>query len=141
MLVVGYTTALNASMKRLGRIRLTAYSEREHMSDAPRTRFAIDFQGQGLAVIGENESLAIIDTTTRYITFIVHRDERSGSRNVCSSFPSLGICIVMDGTVKKWQMKQTQTLDEKIKTLFSFSQILVLLLVVNNKTNTNQKIH
>ncbi len=33
--------------------------------DAPRTRFAMDFQGQGLATTGENEALGIIDTSTR----------------------------------------------------------------------------
>jgi hypothetical protein len=38
--------------------------------DAPRTRFAMDFQGQGLATTGENEALAIIDTTTRYVTVL-----------------------------------------------------------------------
>jgi hypothetical protein len=38
--------------------------------DAPRSRFAMDFQGQGLALTGENEALGIIDTTTRYVTVI-----------------------------------------------------------------------
>ncbi len=36
--------------------------------DAPRTRFAMDFQGQGQALTGESEALAIIDTTTRFVT-------------------------------------------------------------------------
>jgi hypothetical protein len=38
--------------------------------DAPRSRFAIDFQGQGLSTSGHDEALAIIDTTTRYVTVI-----------------------------------------------------------------------
>jgi hypothetical protein len=38
--------------------------------DAPRTRFAMDFQGQGLSTTGHDEALAIIDTTTRYVTVI-----------------------------------------------------------------------
>jgi hypothetical protein len=38
--------------------------------DVPRSRYAMDFQGQGLALTGENEALGIIDTTTRYVTVI-----------------------------------------------------------------------
>jgi transposase InsO family protein len=38
--------------------------------DAPRTRFAMDFQSQGQALTGESEALAIIDTTTRFVTVI-----------------------------------------------------------------------
>jgi hypothetical protein len=41
-----------------------------HPHDAPRTRFAMAFQGQGLALTGESEALAIIDTTTRFVTVI-----------------------------------------------------------------------
>jgi transposase InsO family protein len=38
--------------------------------DAPRTRFAMDFQGQGTATTGETEALGIIDTTARFVTVI-----------------------------------------------------------------------
>jgi hypothetical protein len=36
---------------------------RARPNEAPRTRYAMDFQGQGTAVTGETEALAIIDTT------------------------------------------------------------------------------
>jgi hypothetical protein len=35
--------------------------------DAPRSRWAMDFQGQGKATSGETEALALIDTTARYV--------------------------------------------------------------------------
>ncbi len=38
--------------------------------DAPRSRLAMDFQGQGKATTGECEALGIIDTCTRYVTVI-----------------------------------------------------------------------
>jgi hypothetical protein len=38
--------------------------------DAPRSRFAMDFQGQGLATTGESEALGIIDTTSRYNRYV-----------------------------------------------------------------------
>jgi hypothetical protein len=38
--------------------------------DAPRTRFAMDFQGQGTATTGETEALGIIDATARFVTVI-----------------------------------------------------------------------
>ena len=47
--------------------------------DAPRTRFAMDFQGQGLATTGENEALAIIDTTTRYVTVVAMKGREAAT--------------------------------------------------------------
>jgi len=38
--------------------------------DAPRSRWAMDFQGQGLADSGETQALGIIDTTARYVIVI-----------------------------------------------------------------------
>jgi hypothetical protein len=38
--------------------------------DAPRSRYAMDFQGQGNASTGEEEVLGIIDTTSRFVTVI-----------------------------------------------------------------------
>jgi hypothetical protein len=38
--------------------------------DAPRSRYAMDFQGQGTASTGEEEVLGIIDTTSRFVTVI-----------------------------------------------------------------------
>jgi hypothetical protein len=35
--------------------------------DSPRSRWAMDFQGQGKATSGETEALALIDTTARYV--------------------------------------------------------------------------
>jgi hypothetical protein len=43
---------------------------RARPTEAPRSRYAMDFQGQGTAVSGETEALAIIDTTARYVTVI-----------------------------------------------------------------------
>jgi hypothetical protein len=43
---------------------------RARSNEAPRTRYAMDFQGQGIAVTGETEALAIIDTTARFVTII-----------------------------------------------------------------------
>jgi hypothetical protein len=44
--------------------------------DAPRTRFAMDFKGQGTATTGEEEALGIIDTTTRFLTVIALPNRR-----------------------------------------------------------------
>ena len=38
--------------------------------DAPRSRWAMDFQGQGRATSGETEALALIDTTARFVVVI-----------------------------------------------------------------------
>ena len=38
--------------------------------DAPRARWAMDFQGQGLADSGETQALAIIDTTARFVVVL-----------------------------------------------------------------------
>jgi hypothetical protein len=46
--------------------------------DVPRARHAMDFQGQGLAVSGETEALAVIDTTPRYDS---HRAVLEGPRS------------------------------------------------------------
>jgi hypothetical protein len=43
---------------------------RARPNEAPRSRYAMDFQGQGTAITGETEALAIIDTTARYVTII-----------------------------------------------------------------------
>jgi hypothetical protein len=43
---------------------------RARPNEAPRHRFAMDFQGQGTATTGETEALAIIDTTARFVTII-----------------------------------------------------------------------
>ena len=44
--------------------------------DAPRSRYAMDFQGQGTAITGEQEALGIIDTTTRFVTVIALPNRR-----------------------------------------------------------------
>jgi hypothetical protein len=38
--------------------------------DAPRSRWAMDFQGQGLAETGETQALALLDTTARFAVVI-----------------------------------------------------------------------
>ncbi len=38
-----------------------------HRTDKPRSRYAIDFQGQGTATTGETEALAIIDSFTKTV--------------------------------------------------------------------------
>ncbi len=44
--------------------------------EAPRSRYAMDFQGQGTAVTGEQEALAIIDTTSRFVTVLALPDRK-----------------------------------------------------------------
>jgi hypothetical protein len=44
--------------------------------EAPRSRFAMDFQGQCTATTGEEEALAIIDTTARFVTVIPLRNRQ-----------------------------------------------------------------
>jgi hypothetical protein len=46
--------------------------------DAPRARWAMDFQGQGKARSGECEALALIDTTARYV-IVLPLDDREAS--------------------------------------------------------------
>jgi transposase InsO family protein len=41
-----------------------------HRTDKPRSRYAMDFQGQGLATTGETEALAIIDSFTKTVSVI-----------------------------------------------------------------------
>jgi transposase InsO family protein len=47
--------------------------------DAPRSRWAMDFQGQGKAISGETEALALIDTTARYVIVLplVNREAKT----------------------------------------------------------------
>ena len=47
--------------------------------DAPRSRWAMDFQGQGLATTGETQALGIIDTTARYVIVIPLPDREATS--------------------------------------------------------------
>ena len=47
--------------------------------DAPRSRYAMDFQGQGKADTGEHEALAIIDTTTRFVTVLALPDRKAST--------------------------------------------------------------
>jgi hypothetical protein len=57
------------------------FSARPH--DAPRTRYVMDFQGQGEALSGEKEALAIMDATTaRYVTVLPLKE---GSYHVCTA--------------------------------------------------------
>jgi hypothetical protein len=49
---------------------------RAHPNEAPGTRYAMDFQGQGTALSGETEALAVIDTTARFVTVIALPDRR-----------------------------------------------------------------
>jgi hypothetical protein len=44
------------------------FSARPH--DAPRSRWAMDFQGQGTAITGETQALGLIDTTARHAIVI-----------------------------------------------------------------------
>jgi hypothetical protein len=39
-----------------------------HLTDKPRSRYAMDFQGQGKATTGETEALAIIDSFTKTVS-------------------------------------------------------------------------
>jgi hypothetical protein len=43
---------------------------RARPNEAPRTKYAMNFQGQGTATTSETEALAIIDTTARFVTVI-----------------------------------------------------------------------
>jgi transposase InsO family protein len=47
--------------------------------DAPRARWAMDFQGQGVATSGETEALAIIDTTARYVIILPLHDREAST--------------------------------------------------------------
>jgi hypothetical protein len=49
---------------------------RARPNEAPRSRYAMDFQGQGKALSGETEALAIIDTTARYVTIIALKNRQ-----------------------------------------------------------------
>ncbi len=41
-----------------------------HHTSKPRSRYAMDFQGQGQAITGETEALAIIDSFTKTISLL-----------------------------------------------------------------------
>jgi hypothetical protein len=41
-----------------------------HRTDKPRSRYAMDFQGQGMATTGETEALAIIDSFTKTVSVL-----------------------------------------------------------------------
>jgi transposase InsO family protein len=49
---------------------------RARPNEAPRARYAMDFQGQGTAITGETEALGIIDTTARFVTVIALPNRR-----------------------------------------------------------------
>ncbi len=49
----------------------------------PRSRYAMDFQGQGLATTGETEALALIDSFTK--TVICHPTQRSPNHHALTS--------------------------------------------------------
>jgi transposase InsO family protein len=44
-----------------------------HHTDKPRSRYAMDFQGQGKATTGEMEALAIIDSFTKTVFVLANR--------------------------------------------------------------------
>ena len=48
-------------------------------STAPRSRLCMDFQGQGKALTGESEALAIIDASARYVVVIPLHDRHATS--------------------------------------------------------------
>jgi hypothetical protein len=41
-----------------------------HHTDKPRSRYTMDFQGQGQATSGETEALAVMDSFTKTVTII-----------------------------------------------------------------------
>ena len=45
--------------------------------DAPRSRWALDFQGQGTAITGETQALAFIDTSSRYVEVLALPDREA----------------------------------------------------------------
>ncbi len=49
-----------------------------HHTSKPRSRYAMDFQGQGQAITGETEALAIIDSFTKTI-FLLALPNREAS--------------------------------------------------------------
>jgi hypothetical protein len=49
---------------------------RARPNEAPRSRYAMDFQGQGTALSGETEALAIIDTAARYVTILALKNRQ-----------------------------------------------------------------
>ena len=53
------------------------FAARPH--DAPRSRWAMDFQGQGLAVTGETQALGLIDTTARFAVVIPLPDREAST--------------------------------------------------------------
>jgi len=45
--------------------------------DAPRARWAMDFQGQGIAETGETQALGLVDTTARFVVVIPLKDREA----------------------------------------------------------------
>jgi hypothetical protein len=50
-----------------------------HRTDRPRSRYAMDFQGQGLAITGETEALAIIDSYTKTVSILALPDRKAST--------------------------------------------------------------
>jgi hypothetical protein len=48
-------------------------------ADKPRSRYAMDFQGQGLAMTGETEALALIDSFTKTVLLIPLPDRQAST--------------------------------------------------------------
>jgi hypothetical protein len=45
-----------------------------HTTAKPRSRYSMDFQGQGLAVTGETEALAVMDSFTKTVFVLPLKD-------------------------------------------------------------------
>jgi hypothetical protein len=50
-----------------------------HPSHAPRAKWCMDFQGQGTALTGETEALALIDPISRYVVIIPLMDREAAT--------------------------------------------------------------
>jgi hypothetical protein len=55
------------------------FSARPRRHDAPRSRWAMDFQGQGLALTGETQALALVDASARYVEVLHLKDREAAS--------------------------------------------------------------
>jgi hypothetical protein len=51
-----------------------------HHTAKPRSRYSMDFQGQGQAITGETEALAIIDSFTKSVSVIARLYPRGRGR-------------------------------------------------------------
>jgi hypothetical protein len=45
-----------------------------HTTEQPRSRYSMDFQGQGLAITGETEALAVMDSFTKTVFVLPLKD-------------------------------------------------------------------